>query len=272
MGTAIFVYAQTHGGRFPLAYWDGHGDPPSNKNGATDWGWLILPYLKKGSTGTYNDQDPTGIWTLYKDKDTISGNAPQFSWYNSEKVQTYAVHPHLFRFAPLPVNPSTLDYNHGATSSLGSADDGKKPFKLTQVRRSAEIIMVADAVQIGDELGPNTWAADTTLWMIQSGSTSYCHNWASLKDCETQFPKGPDAGFNKDYMNIGSMQYDGDPTTGTAINIRFRHLKNTVANAVFVDGHVESFHWKRPGLGGSDLQFKNFILDDLRKQDMIYGP
>ena len=55
--------------------------------------------------------------------------------------------------------------------------------------------------------------------------------------------------------------------------MRFRHLGNTVANALFVDGHVGSFHWKRPGFGGSDLEFKNFILDDLRKQDMKFtGP
>ena len=55
--------------------------------------------------------------------------------------------------------------------------------------------------------------------------------------------------------------------------MRFRHLKNTTANALFVDGHVGSFHWKRPGFGGSDILFKNFILDDLRKQDMKFtGP
>jgi len=272
MGTAVYMYAQSNGGRLPIGYWDGHGDPPSNKNGATDWGWLILPYLKHGSTGTYNDQDPTAVWALYKDKDTVSGNRPDLPWYDSEKVQTYAVHPQLFRFAPLPVNPVTFDYNHTATSPLGAADDGKKPYKLTQVRRSSEIIMLADAAQIGDELGfDNTWAADTTLWMIQSGSTNYCQNWATLADCEQQFPKGPDAGFNKDYLKIGAMQFDGDPSTGTASNLRFRHMKNTAANALFVDGHVGTFHWKHPGFGGSDLQFRNFILDDLRKQDMIFG-
>src|SRR5438045_9682184 len=55
MGTAIFMYAQAHNGRLPLGYWAGGGD--LNTQGATDWGWLILPYLKKGSSGTFNDQD-----------------------------------------------------------------------------------------------------------------------------------------------------------------------------------------------------------------------
>jgi prepilin-type processing-associated H-X9-DG protein len=268
LGTAIFMYAQANNQRLPLGYWNGSSSP--SNSGATDWGWLILPYLKHGSSGTYNDQDPTGIWRLYKDKDTVSGTRPDLVWYDSEKVQTYAVHPQLFRFAPGPINPVTLD-SQGAPAA-GSNDDGKKPFKLGQVRRSTEIIMMMDSSQIGDMLGQNTWAADTVLWAMQTTTTNYCQNWATFADCQQQFPQGPDAGFNKDYATQGAMLY-GDPAIGASgpgNDIRFRHMKNTVANALFLDGHVGSFHWKRPGFGGSDLQFKNFILDDLRKQDMKF--
>lgn len=264
MGTAIFMYTQANQDRLPLGYWSGAGDVGTG--GGTDWGWLILPYMKRGSSGTYNDQDPTIIWTLYKDKDTVSG-ANTASWYNSEKVQTYAVHPQLFRFAPGPVDPVTLNFS---VARPGPQDDGKVPFKTAQIRRAAEIIMMMDAVQIGDELGQNTWASDTTLWMIQGESRNYCQNWATLADCYTKYPEGVDAGFNKDYPNSGAMQYDGNVATGTGMQVRFRHMKNTVANALFADGHVDSFHWKRPGFGGSDLQFKNFILDDLRKSDMKF--
>jgi prepilin-type N-terminal cleavage/methylation domain-containing protein/prepilin-type processing-associated H-X9-DG protein len=271
MGTAIFMYAQANKERLPLGYWSGETSPRGTADG-TDWGWLILPYMKHGSAGTYADQDPTGIWKLYKDKDTVSGNNPTLTWYDSEKVQTYAVHPQLFRFAPGPVNPVTLDYQSG-TGRSGPDDDGKKPFKVGQIRRSAEILMMMDSSQLGDGIGQNTWAADTTLWMIQGESTHYCQNWATLADCQQQFPQGPDAGLNKDYDNRGAMQYDSGPNGATGTNMRFRHIKNTTANALFVDGHVGSFHWKHPGFGGSDLQFRNFILDDLRKQDMKFtGP
>jgi prepilin-type processing-associated H-X9-DG protein len=57
---------------------------------------------------------------------------------------------------------------------------------------------------------------------------------------------------------------------GAAIQIRFRHLNNRRANALFADGHVGSFTWNRAGLGGSDLQFRNFILDDMRNQDLRF--
>src|SRR5580765_6553343 len=62
MGSAISMYAQANRDRLPLAYWSGAGDPDSR--GATDWAWLILPYLKQGSSGIYKDQDPVGMWTL----------------------------------------------------------------------------------------------------------------------------------------------------------------------------------------------------------------
>jgi len=269
MGTAIFMYAQANKERLPIGWWSGETSPRGNADG-TDWGWLILPYLKHGSSGTYADQDPTGIWRLYKDKDTVSGSNTTLTWYDSEKVQTYAVHPQLFRFAPGPVNPATLDYQPG-TGRPGPDDDGKKPFKVGQIRRSAEIIMMMDSSQIGDLLGPNTWASDTQLWMMQGPTTSWCQNWATLAECQQQFPQGPDAGFNKDYANQSAMLYgDAFGATGPGNDMRFRHLKNTTANALFVDGHVGSFHWKRPGFGGSDILFKNFILDDLRKQDMKF--
>ncbi len=272
IGQAISMYANANKGRLPINYWNGESDqnwvPNPNLKPGTDWGWLILPYLKVGSRGSYADQDPTVIWKIYKDKDTISGtyNAP---WYDSEKVQTYSVHPILFRYQPGPLN-------HDGTYSAGSAkpgpdDDGQRPFKISQIHRPTEVIMVMDAAQIGDELGAaNTWASDAKLWMIQGMSTNFCQNWATLAQCQQQFPNGPDAGLNKDYANSSAMQYDTGPNGATGSDMRFRHLRNTIANAVFCDGHVGSFRFNRPGFGGSDLAFRNFILDDNRSQDQIF--
>jgi prepilin-type processing-associated H-X9-DG protein len=202
---------------------------------------------------------------------TVSGNRPDLAWYDSEKVQTYGVHPHLFRFSPGPVDRVSLAPS--GPPQQGPEDDGMKPFKLSQIHRSAELMMMADAAQISNLLDPggNAWAADTTLWVIQGVGTNFCHNWATLQDCQTQFPQGPDAGTNRDYGNQSEMLYGTTSYPGNGIDIRFHHMKNTTANALFCDGHVGSFHWKRPGLGGSDLQFKNFILDDLRKQDMKFA-
>jgi prepilin-type N-terminal cleavage/methylation domain-containing protein/prepilin-type processing-associated H-X9-DG protein len=267
MGQAITMYAGANGGRLPINYWSGEADTNTSANPGTDWGWLILPYMRKGSSGSYAGQDPSGIWKLYKDKDTVSGGYNAV-WYDSEKVQTYSVHPILFRFQPGPLS-SNGSYSRGSAKP-GPEDDGQKPFKLSQIHRTTEIIMMMDAVQIGDQIGPNTWASDAKLWMIQGESTSYCHNWATLAECHQKWPQGPDAGLNKDYPNNGAMQYDTGPNGATGSNMRFRHMRNTQANALFCDGHAGSFRWNRPGFGGSDVQFNNFILDDNRKQDQIY--
>jgi prepilin-type N-terminal cleavage/methylation domain-containing protein/prepilin-type processing-associated H-X9-DG protein len=273
-GIAVQMYAQANGGRLPLYYWNGDGDPSGT--GATDWAWLILPYMKKGAPSAHNaGGDPGGMWQMYKDKDTISGtfSAP---WYDSEKVQTYGVHPHLFRFAPGPLE-FDMTYK-AANANPGSADDGKKPFKISQIRRAADIIMIADAVQIGDTLGPGTWASHADLWLIQGNGTGWCQNWtalgpngeSTLQQAHAAYPQGPDAGFNKDYPSTGAMMAAWGPAGAAAIDFRFRHLNNKRANAVFVDGHAGSFTWKKPGRGGSDLKFANFILDNMYTQDLKY--
>ncbi|HQY88755.1 MAG TPA: DUF1559 domain-containing protein, partial [Tepidisphaeraceae bacterium] len=96
IGVAMKMYTNANKDRLPLYYWNGDGDPTGT--GATDWAWLILPYMKKTATSTYDGTDPGGLWQLYKDKDTVSGTTVHTD-YDSEKVQTYGVHPHLFRFA-----------------------------------------------------------------------------------------------------------------------------------------------------------------------------
>jgi prepilin-type N-terminal cleavage/methylation domain-containing protein/prepilin-type processing-associated H-X9-DG protein len=266
LGQAMNMYAIANHDSLPINYWNGESAPVP-ADASTDWGWLVLPYLKSGSAGNYSAQDPTGIWKLYKDKDTISGGNTS-SWYHSEEVQTYSVHPILFRFEPGPLNADGT-YSAGQAKP-GPADDGQKPFKLAQVRRSSDIIMIMDAVQIGDEIGPNTWSSDAKFWLLQGISTNYCHNWATLQQAQTQFPKGPDAGLNKDYINSGAMLYDTGANGATGTDVRYRHMNNKQANAVFCDGHASSFHWTRPGFGGTDMQFKNFILDDNRVQDEIF--
>lgn len=265
MGQAVFMYSAAYGGRLPLNYWTGEGSP-NPAAAATDWGWLILPYLKTGSVGTYTGVDPTGIWRLYKDKDTKSGSNSA-AWYNSEEVQTFSVHPILFRFEPGPLN---ADGSYSAGSAQPGLPAGQRPFKVSQITRTSDIIMIMDAVQIGDELGADTWSSDAKLWMIQGVSTNYCQNWATLQQCATNWPQGPDAGMNKDYDNSGAMQYDTGPNGATGIDVRFRHMNNTEAHAVFCDGHAGVFHWKHPGFGGTDMQFRNFILDDNRVYDEIF--
>jgi prepilin-type N-terminal cleavage/methylation domain-containing protein/prepilin-type processing-associated H-X9-DG protein len=275
IGLAIQQYAQANNDSLPLYYWDGRTSP--NLQGATDWGWLILPYLGKGgATGAYSGGDPGSLWAIYKDKDTVSGTSTQ-PGYDPEKVQTYGALTCLFRFAPGPLN-ADLTYNKGAAQP-GPQDDGDYPFKIGQIKRPSDIIMVMDAAQIGEQDGPNTWAADADIWLIQG---TYCQDWwyqtpgtggagGSLVYCEETWPTGPDAGLNKDYATYLDMESDTGPNQAMGNDVRFRHMNNTAANALFVDGHCGTFHFNHPGYGGTDLQFKNFMLDDFRPYNLRWA-
>src|SRR6476660_1960565 len=86
IGTGISMYTQANRESLPLYYWTGTASP--NGEGATAWAWLILAYLKRGSSGEYTSTGPGGSWAMYKDKDTVSG-ASNAANYASEKVQTY---------------------------------------------------------------------------------------------------------------------------------------------------------------------------------------
>jgi prepilin-type N-terminal cleavage/methylation domain-containing protein/prepilin-type processing-associated H-X9-DG protein len=284
IGTAMTMYADANHDSLPIYYWNGTGDP-TVPNGATDWGYLILPYLKTGSNGTYAGQDPSTLWALYKDADTVtgtyvagsytlSGGGALFPAYDPNRVQTYGVLTAPFRFMPGPLNIHTGTYS---TAAPGPQDDGEVPFKIEQIKRPSDIILVMDASQIGNQgigvydsstyLG--TYCADADLNYIQAEGEQ--NQWTAqpnpLLYAETNYP-GVDAGLNKDYPTYHAMYIDKGAYYAEGNDIRFRHMNNTQANALFADGHADSFHFKHPGYGGTDLQFKNFILDDYRVGDV----
>ncbi len=152
---------------------------------------------------------------------------------------------------------------------------GAVPMKLEQVKRPGEIIMLGDAALIGNEglTGSltGTWQADADFWYLQPNRWQLY--WPTpINILETMqnaaYPQGPDAGLNQDWQNYAAMEGATGPNGSLGNDLRFRHLNNTTANFLFVDGHVDSFHWKKPGSGGTDLQFKNFMLDDTRPNDL----
>ncbi len=122
------------------------------------------------------------------------------------------------------------------------------PFKIEQIKRPTEIVMVMDAAQIGNQGLVNypgnlsgTWAADADFNFIQNDNGIQA-NWFApgglLQWAENQLPQGVDAGLNKDYATYDQMYADTGSNNAEGNDMRFRHMNNTQANALFVDGHV----------------------------------
>ncbi len=261
MGIAIQMYAGDHQGRLPIAYWDGYSSP--NKEGATDWAWLILPYMKRGAGGTYTGTEPDSMWRLFKDKDTVTGAPTTAFNFDPDKVQTYGVNQILFGFAPGALDSTGYPLrNNGAP---GAADDGKRPFKLAQIKNASEMVLLMDAAQIGNQGAgggyKDVWAADADLTFLQG--VNYDCRKLNLEQMVALYPLGPDAGTNKDFALYVLLQTSSGPNGSKGNDMRFRHMKNTQANALFADGRADVFHYKQPGPGGSDIQWRNLIPKEL---------
>lgn len=139
------------------------------------------------------------------------------------------------------------------------------PYKFAKVRNSSEIILIFDGSQYFSSSGMpdgNAHPAGNGLdnWRSQSS-----YSWGSC--LLTPPPKnnswdnfgGPvDNNVNADVTNYSGPQQQ---------NIRYRHRRNNVANALFVDGHVGQFQFKgvsnspTPQPGKTDLTRKNIWVN-----------
>ncbi len=283
IGQAIDMYVGDNQGYLPYGYWNGASltDLADLRNTgyldatrAGDWSTLISNELSSRLGTNYADQGTSGGGQsfnrgIFLDVDVVmSGDAGCH----------YSCHPRL-----MP-NMSTLR-NDGTTYQ------GHLPYKLAHVQRSSEIVLIMDGVLVADNINggppgdPNFWGANATAygvdawrfegWRAKSVSPDYflagtvVAGQVTSDDGQTINPGGnldnaflyPDgrAGFAAQPLNT----WDGD--------IRWRHMGNTAANFLFVDGHVES-HFISPNPGGSALTPPQIYKTDLMGRNFNVNP
>jgi prepilin-type processing-associated H-X9-DG protein len=133
---------------------------------------------------------------------------------------------------------------------------GLKPYKLSRIKRPTEIALIWDAPL--NQVPGGGWSAGGQAFPVAVGLDSYSIN----------FNPGWNTGLTDDWaldnfatnggqvVNISSNQ---DPPKG-GTDIRFRHMKDRVANVLMADGHVQQFSYKR------DLTaYTGYTTDFLRK-------
>ena len=143
----------------------------------------------------------------------------------------YDCHPRL-----MPVWVVT-DPNGG-----GPFGPNARPYKISKVRQSSEIALLFDTAL---EMVPGT-----NYWHVKYDSAvanfiDNGHAWPPLSLLNTNYALGgvsPDDSVDMKALNGGPPNTD-DPNNGATI--RFRHQRDTQANVLMVDGHVQTFTYNK---------------------------
>ena len=235
IGQAIQVYSISHKGTLPFGYSDGIVGPGSDGTRSTEWSVLLLNALASRYGTTYADHASSGgevarLRNVFKDTDTIDGTG----------IIHYSAHPRLM--------PNLDDPDWSRPGATLSAGPFLRPYNISKIRRSSEVVLIMDGAQVASNGVNNSWTALATCYKLDK---SALYNGPAVAN-----PTGRSF-LLYDYPGATNGQtIDGGPnieakfnsnTDEAAGNLRWRHQGNTTANFLFVDGHVEPRRYKNRG-------------------------
>ncbi|MBC8107366.1 MAG: prepilin-type N-terminal cleavage/methylation domain-containing protein [Anaerolineae bacterium] len=266
IGQAINIYTTQNKGVLPIGFWDGSnpfGSGATDKR--TDWSVLLLNSLIKQSGTSYTDntaaggdrsQTRTGVFTDVDVPDSVG-------------VLCYGAHPRLM--------PTINISEPRATQTLPPPNNIKypSPYKIAKIRRSSEVLMIADATLCQlTEIPTPCLQANAILYQLDKGAwqggppaagvpRSYLLDDYSISGMLPTY--GPNTAVDIGYGSsptVAKVNFDPAGASNSFPanwgNLRFRHMNNTVANVLMADGHVESHKYKfLDGVGKSTLTRAN---------------
>ncbi|HEX4052654.1 MAG TPA: type II secretion system protein [Tepidisphaeraceae bacterium] len=277
IGQAIFMYVGDNQGTLPYGYWNGASlaDVPDLRSAnymdaskAGDWGTLLSNELSSRLGTTYNDQATSGGEQSFNRGIFLDVDVPAIG----DAGLQYSCHPRL-----MP-NLSTF-------LNDGTAYQGHVPYKMAHIQRSSEIVLIMDGVLVQNNTNQtptdtNFWGANDTAygvdawrfqgWRAKNVSPDFFLSGYQLSGVVTADDGQPiNPGGNAD--NATGSGFSGEPFVTWDGDIRWRHINNTAANFLFVDGHVES-HFISPNPGGAALTPPQPYKTDLLGRNFNVNP
>jgi prepilin-type N-terminal cleavage/methylation domain-containing protein/prepilin-type processing-associated H-X9-DG protein len=267
IGQAISIYVIDNQGIFPYGYWNGvspyNSTAAANYNIAADWTTLIQNDLNGQISSAYNtgSQSQNQILSRVRNVFVCPDSPPGPANDPNNLIYQYICHPRL-----MPV------LGQKDTASSLFPRPFLQPAKVAQIKRSSEITYIFDGTL--EQLPSGSWRVAgipvgifmSNGWIGYTGNFGcFLDNYAAITAVPginqgTPVAMGPDAGAptaaNQIYINTD----DADPANlQNPFNIRFRHMQNTMANALMVDGHVESFTYNSKNMTTSLLDKNIFV-------------
>ncbi|HEX4054903.1 MAG TPA: prepilin-type N-terminal cleavage/methylation domain-containing protein [Tepidisphaeraceae bacterium] len=273
IGQAIGIYVIDNQGTLPYGYWNGYGsynvnprwDPTAaaDYTKAADWTTLIQNDLNGSISSAYNTgtssskQFLSSLRAVFCCPDAPPGplNDP------NNLIYQYICHPRL-----MPVL---------GTPDMASSIYPKPfliPYKVGRIKRSSEIAYIFDATLV--EMPSGAWrvAGDPVGTGLSKGYIYWTGNFGDLTDnyaAMTGITPRPtqatpvDMTSDWNQANVPNVINHDDTDPNNPLNpfdVRFRHMGNTRANALMVDGHVESFTFN-PRTNVTSLLDKNIFVN-----------
>jgi prepilin-type processing-associated H-X9-DG protein len=246
IGQQIRIYAASHKDSLPMGYWNGItpiGAGGFDRTKAVDWTVLLNFALNQKYGNNYaTSQDNNAEYAKLREVFTC----PTVSARPTRRVSLthYAAHPRL-----MP-DMNQTDGTTGHKSAL-------KPYRITAIRRSAEIMLVFDATIIADvQNDPSNpgvdWSARGVAYRLDANRIWYDTYLTDRYDLVAGKPSAawikPGIPLDISATNGASMAANdaalNKDTPENEANIRFRHARDKLSNVLFVDSHVESHGFK----------------------------
>jgi prepilin-type N-terminal cleavage/methylation domain-containing protein/prepilin-type processing-associated H-X9-DG protein len=271
IGQAIGIYIIDNQGILPYGYWNGvtpfNAQATANYNYATDWTLLIQNDLNGQILSTYTQANETQqqatqqILSRVRAVFTCPDAPPGPANDPGNLIYQYICHPRL-----MPV----LGMEDMAATSF--IKPNLQTYKVSEIKRSSEVAYIMDGSL--QELPSGSWrvAGIPVGTGLSEGFIYYTGNFGALTDNYASMsginpPPTPATPVimtsNWDQGNKYNV-INHDDTSLTAplnpFNIRFRHMGNTAANALMIDGHVESFSFN-PKTNLPSLLDKNIFVN-----------
>jgi prepilin-type N-terminal cleavage/methylation domain-containing protein/prepilin-type processing-associated H-X9-DG protein len=242
MGQALAMYAGEYKGSLPIGFVnDGFAIAGGTYKGESlDWTTLLVKVMGKRQGVGYATQDATNTGDPRQRAVFLCPEITRESTTNGPVTQ-YSCHPRLM--------PDTRQYDFYRDLF------GSKlcvPYKLARIKRPAEIAIIFEGTL--ENGGYMAHSVCDQLDNQRRNTAPYLTDVYSLAPTVN-----------------GSQPVDLKPVSGNPIdtntdspnnagNIRFRHIGNTQTNCLMVDGHVQSFKYKKSDRT-TDLLRKNIFVN-----------
>ena len=261
IGQGIAIYVVNNKGVLPIGDWYTGADfnpftgvqmTANDGNRATRWPLLVQAALSTKYGASFNDSAQSGA-DVSKIRDVFTcPDAPNDGNKRtgvSGGAITYQSHPLLMP----DINGNKTFYNPPAYT---------KPYRIAKVKRSTEVGLIWDCPIYYDSalaMWHPRYDGAVSQWIDGGG-------WWRPPYLLDEYSKAPgvDPNASIDMTVLGYNSTTTKPFTNkdvevNALNIRFRHTKDTVANVLMVDGSVQSFHYnpRKPSNDRNVTDFKH---------------